>query len=192
MIDAGTARVKRFSFRSKVEQLLVEPVSRPRPISAGRCGRVADGICIRLYDAGTSSSARASPIREIPLSLAGVIRMKALRLGAVEDFPFLERPSGRAIADGYQLLAVRKLGAVDERNEFTAVGAKLAKLPLDPRVGRMILERATARVAGRGAGDRQRALSCRTCATARWTRRPRPMQRTPPSTTSAASSRATW
>ncbi len=141
VIDSGTARIKRYSFRSKVEQLLVEPISQSSANQrAGRCGRVADGICIRLYEdkdfAGRERFADPEILRS---SLAGVIlRMKSLRLGAVEDFPFLERPSGRAIADGYQLL--QELGAVDEANELTPLGQELARLPLDPRVGRMILE----------------------------------------------------
>lgn len=141
VIDAGTARVKRYSFRSKVEQLLVEPISQAAANQrAGRCGRVADGICIRLYDEKDfNGRARFTDPEILRSSLAGVIlRMKSLHLGVVEDFPFLEAPSGRAIADGYQLLA--ELGAVDEQNELTAIGRELAKLPLDPRVGRMILE----------------------------------------------------
>ncbi|MBP9904421.1 MAG: ATP-dependent RNA helicase HrpA [Rhodoferax sp.] len=141
VIDAGTARMKRYSFRSKVEQLLVEPISQSSANQrAGRCGRVANGICIRLYDekdfVGRPKFTDPEILRS---SLAGVIlRMKSLRLGVVEDFPFLEKPSGRAIADGYQLL--NELGAVDDANELTAMGAELARLPLDPRVGRMILE----------------------------------------------------
>ncbi len=141
VIDAGTARVKRYSFRSKVEQLLVEPISQAAANQrSGRCGRVANGICIRLYDekdfAGRDRFTDPEILRS---SLAGVIlRMKSLHLGIVEDFPFLERPSGRAIADGYQLL--NELGAVDDANELTPMGHELAKLPLDPRVGRMILE----------------------------------------------------
>jgi ATP-dependent helicase HrpA len=141
VIDAGTARVKRYSFRSKVEQLLVEPVSQAAANQrAGRCGRVANGICIRLYDEKDFAGRERFTTPEIlRSSLAGVIlRMKSLHLGMVEDFPFLEAPSGRAIADGYQLLA--ELGAVDESNELTPIGRELAKLPLDPRVGRMILE----------------------------------------------------
>ena len=141
VIDAGTARVKRYSFRSKVEQLLVEPVSQAAANQrAGRCGRVANGICIRLYDEKDFAGRERFTTPEIlRSSLAGVIlRMKSLHLGMVEDFPFLEAPSGRAIADGYQLLA--ELGAVDESNELTPMGRELAKLPLDPRVGRMILE----------------------------------------------------
>ncbi|BCO27764.1 hypothetical protein MIZ03_2653 [Rhodoferax lithotrophicus] len=141
VIDVGTARMKRYSFRSKVEQLLVEPVSQAAANQrAGRCGRVANGICIRLYDEkdfiGRPKFTDPEILRS---SLAGVIlRMKSLHLGVVEDFPFIEKPSGRAIADGYQLL--NELGAVDDANELTPMGQELAKLPLDPRVGRMILE----------------------------------------------------
>jgi ATP-dependent helicase HrpA len=141
VIDAGTARVKRYSFRSKVEQLLVEPISQSSANQrAGRCGRVANGICIRLYDEQDfNGRPRFTDPEILRSSLAGVIlRMKSLHLGIVEDFPFLEKPQGRAIADGYQLLA--ELGAVDDANELTPTGQELAKLPLDPRVGRMILE----------------------------------------------------
>ena len=141
VIDAGTARVKRYSFRSKVEQLLVEPISQAAANQrAGRCGRVANGICIRLYDEVDFNGRDKFTDPEIlRSSLAGVIlRMKALGLGDVVHFPFLEAPSGRAIADGYQLLA--ELGAVDERGNLLAMGKELSRLPLDPRVGRMILE----------------------------------------------------
>jgi ATP-dependent helicase HrpA len=140
VIDAGTARVKRYSFRSKVEQLLVEPVSQAAANQrAGRCGRVAEGICIRLYDEKDfNGRPRFTDPEILRSSLAGVIlRMKSLHLGDVEDFPFLEAPTRRAIADGYQLLG--ELGAVDEANQLTPVGRELARLPLDPRVGRMIL-----------------------------------------------------
>jgi ATP-dependent helicase HrpA len=141
VIDAGTARMKRYSFRSKVEQLLVEPISQSSANQrAGRCGRVANGICIRLYDEKDfNARPRFTDPEILRSSLAGVIlRMKSLHLGVVEDFPFIEKPSGRAIADGYQLL--NELGAVDDANELTGMGQELAKLPLDPRVGRMILE----------------------------------------------------
>jgi ATP-dependent helicase HrpA len=147
VIDTGTARVKRYSFRSKVEQLLVEPISQAAANQrAGRCGRVAEGICIRLYDAQDfAGRARFTDPEILRSSLAGVIlRMKSLHLGVVEDFPFIDRPSGRAISDGYQLL--NELGAVDDDNALTPMGAELARLPLDPRVGRMILE-----ARGRGA-----------------------------------------
>ena len=141
VIDAGTARMKRYSFRSKVEQLLVEPISQSSANQrAGRCGRVANGICIRLYEQQDfDQRPRFTDPEILRSSLAGVIlRMKSLHLGVVEDFPFIERPQGRAIADGYQLLA--ELGAVDDANELTPIGTELARLPLDPRVGRMILE----------------------------------------------------
>jgi ATP-dependent helicase HrpA len=141
VIDSGLARVKRYSYRHKVEQLQVEPVSQAAANQrAGRCGRVAHGVCIRLYDeASFAARPRFTDPEILRSSLAGVIlRMKSLGLGAVEDFPFLERPPGKAIADGYALLA--ELGAVDDANELTAIGRELARLPLDPRVGRMILE----------------------------------------------------
>ncbi len=141
VIDAGTARVKRYSFRQKVEQLMVEPISQAAANQrAGRCGRVADGIAIRLYDeAGFAGRPAFTDPEILRSSLAGVIlRMKALRLGAVEDFAFIEAPQKRAIVDGYQLLA--ELGAVDEDNELTPIGQTLSRLPLDPRVARMILE----------------------------------------------------
>ncbi|WP_341915701.1 ATP-dependent RNA helicase HrpA [Polaromonas sp. YR568] len=141
VIDAGTARVKRYSFRNKVEQLMVEPISQAAANQrAGRCGRVADGICIRLYDEQDFlGRPRFTDPEILRSSLAAVIlRMKALHLGTIESFAFIEPPQGRAIADGYQLLA--ELGAVDDDNELTPVGRNLARLPLDPRVGRMILE----------------------------------------------------
>lgn len=141
VIDAGTARVKRYSWRSKVEQLMVEPISQAAANQrAGRCGRVANGICIRLYDeVDFNGRTKFTDPEILRSSLAGVIlRMKSLHLGNVEQFPFLEAPRPKAIADGYQLLG--ELGAVNDDNELTNVGRELAKLPLDPRVGRMILE----------------------------------------------------
>ncbi|HMO47713.1 MAG TPA: ATP-dependent RNA helicase HrpA [Rubrivivax sp.] len=141
VVDSGLARIKRYSLRQKVEQLQVEPIAQAAADQrAGRCGRVADGICIRLYDEeGFGLRPKFSDPEILRSSLAGVIlRMKSLKLGAVEDFPFLEAPPRRAIADGYALLA--ELNAVDEANDLTAIGQALARLPLDPRVGRMILE----------------------------------------------------
>jgi ATP-dependent helicase HrpA len=141
VIDSGLARVKRYSWRSKVEQLQVEPISQAAARQrAGRCGRVADGVCIRLYDeAGFAERPRFTDPEILRSSLAGVIlRMKSLGLGAVEEFPFVEPPPRKAIADGYALLA--ELGAVDDGGALTPVGRELARLPLDPRVGRMILE----------------------------------------------------
>jgi len=141
VIDSGVARVKRYSHRNKVEQLQVEAISRASANQrAGRCGRVAAGVCFRLYAEDDFNKRAAYTEPEIlRSSLAGVIlRMKSLHLGAVEDFPFLEAPLPRMIADGYTLLA--ELGALDETSkELTAVGKELAKLPLDPKIGRMIL-----------------------------------------------------
>jgi len=141
VVDVGSARVKRYSYRNKVEQLQIEAVSQAAANQrAGRCGRVSNGICIRLYDQKDfAGRPRFTDPEILRSSLAGVIlRMKSLGLGLVEDFPFLEPPPKRAIADGYQLLA--ELGAVDEQNELTPMGKELSRLPLDPRVGRMILE----------------------------------------------------
>jgi ATP-dependent helicase HrpA len=140
VVDAGLARVKRYSYRNKVEQLQIEPVSQSAANQrAGRCGRVAAGVCIRLYDEQDFLQRPKFTDPEIlRSSLAAVIlRMKSLRLADVESFPFIEPPPGRAIADGYQLL--QELGAVDDDNRLTAVGRQLATLPLDPRVGRMVL-----------------------------------------------------
>ena len=140
VVDTGLARVNRYSYRNKVEQLQVEPVSQASANQrAGRCGRVAAGVCIRLY---AEEDYRARPHYTDPeilrSSLAGVIlRMKALGLPDVERFPFLDPPAPRMIADGYQLLA--ELGAVDEANELTEMGRRLARFPIDPRVARMIL-----------------------------------------------------
>jgi len=141
VIDSGLARVKRYSHRNKVEQLQVEPISRAAASQrAGRCGRVSAGVCFKLYDEEDFNKRPAYTEPEIlRSSLAGVIlRMKSLHLGDVEDFPFLEAPLPRMIADGYNLLA--ELGALDETTkELTQVGRELAKLPLDPKIGRMIL-----------------------------------------------------
>ncbi|MBI0327890.1 ATP-dependent RNA helicase HrpA [Burkholderia plantarii] len=140
VVDTGLARVKRYSYRNKVEQLQVESISQAAANQrAGRCGRVADGICIRLYeDADYAGRARFTDPEILRSSLAAVIlRMKSLHLSSIESFPFIEPPPGRAIADGYQLL--NELGAVDDDNALTPLGRELARLPLDPRVGRMIL-----------------------------------------------------
>ncbi|MBU1365401.1 MAG: ATP-dependent RNA helicase HrpA [Gammaproteobacteria bacterium] len=140
VIDTGLARVKRYSYRNKVEQLQIEKVSQAAARQrAGRCGRVAAGVCIRLYDE-LDFNAR-SPFTDPEIlrsSLAGVIlRMKSLRLTDVESFPFIEPPPAKAIADGYALL--QELGALDDDNVLTPIGASLAKLPLDPRIGRMLV-----------------------------------------------------
>ena len=153
VIDSGVARVKRYSYRNKVEQLQIEPISQAAANQrAGRCGRVADGICVRLYSEDDFLGRQKFTDPEIlRSSLAAVLlRMSALHLPRIHDFPFLDRPMGRAVADGIQLLD--ELGAIDastvagtalgaEAGELrlTALGRELAELPLDPKVGRMLL-----------------------------------------------------
>jgi ATP-dependent helicase HrpA len=140
VVDTGDARVKRYSYRNKVEMLRVEAISQAAARQrAGRCGRVANGVCVRLYSEEDFEKRPAFTDPELlRSSLAAVIlRAKSLRLGEVADFPFLDPPSPRAIADGYALLS--ELGAVDEQNELTPIGEELARLPLDPRVGRMLI-----------------------------------------------------
>ncbi len=140
VVDTGVARINRYSYRNKVEQLQVEKISRASANQrAGRCGRVMSGICIRLY---AEEDYLARPEFTTPeilrSSLASVIlRMKSLRIGEVENFPFIESPAPRMIADGYQLLT--ELGAVNDNNELTQVGWQLAKFPIDPKIARMIL-----------------------------------------------------
>ncbi|MEI7969818.1 MAG: ATP-dependent RNA helicase HrpA [Betaproteobacteria bacterium] len=141
VIDPGIARVNRYSYRNKVEMLQVEPISRASANQrAGRCGRVMSGVCVRLYGEDDFAARPEFTDPEIlRSSLASVIlRMKALKLGEPEHFPFVEPPLPKMIADGYQLLT--ELGAVDERRNLTAVGTQLARLPIDPRIARMIVE----------------------------------------------------
>ena len=140
VVDSGLARISRYSTRNKVEQLRIEPVSQASANQrAGRCGRVAAGVCIRLYAEDDFKSRPPYTDPEIlRSSLASVIlRMKALGLSEIERFSFLDPPAPRMIADGYQLLA--ELGAVDEANALTDMGRRLARLPIDPRVARMII-----------------------------------------------------
>jgi ATP-dependent RNA helicase HrpA len=140
VVDTGDARVKRYSYRNKVEMLRVEPISQAAAQQrAGRCGRVADGVCIRLYSEEDFAKRPAFTDPELlRSSLASVIlRAKSLGLGEVEAFPFVDPPNPRAIADGYDLLT--ELGAVDESKELTKIGSELARLPLDPRVARMLV-----------------------------------------------------
>ena len=140
VVDPGLARISRYSPRSKVQRLPIEPVSQASANQRmGRCGRVAAGVCVRLY---SEENFLARPLFTEPeimrTNLAAVIlQMKALKLGAVEEFPFLQRPNARLIADGYQTLL--ELGAVTKELALTELGAKLARLPIDPRIARMIL-----------------------------------------------------
>ncbi len=140
VIDPGYARLLRYSYRSKVERLQVEKISQASANQrAGRCGRVMSGVCVRLYAEEDFNSRPAFTDPEIRRSnLAAVIlRMKALGLADIEDFPFLEPPDSRAIADGFKLL--EELGAVDAQRALTETGRSLARFPIDPRIARMIL-----------------------------------------------------
>ncbi len=140
VVDTGLARVKRYSYRSKVEQLLVEPISQASANQrAGRCGRVAEGVCIRLYDENDFNRRPAFTDPEIMRSnLAAVIlRAMALHLGDIREFPFVQAPPPKAFADGYAIL--QELGAIDEKNALTEVGRELSRLPVDPKLGRMLL-----------------------------------------------------
>jgi ATP-dependent helicase HrpA len=152
VIDSGLARVKRYSYRNKVEMLRVEPISQAAAKQrAGRCGRVANGVCVRLYSEEDFDGRPAYTDPELlRSSLAAVIlRAKSLGLDEVERFPFLDPPSPRAVADGYALL--QELNAVDEERQLTDIGRELARLPLDPRVARML-------VAARGEGCLEEVL----------------------------------
>jgi ATP-dependent helicase HrpA len=140
VVDSGLARVKRYSWRNKVEQLRIEPISQASANQrAGRCGRIGPGVCVRLYDENDFLRRPAFTDPEIlRSSLASVIlRMKALKLDDIEQFPFVDAPSGRAIADGYHML--QELGAIDDERRLTPAGRELARLPIDPRLARMIL-----------------------------------------------------
>ena len=140
VIDSGLARMLRYRIRGKVDQLLIEPVSRAAANQrAGRCGRVAEGVCIRLFSESDFQNRPAFTDPEIlRSSLASVIlRMNALGLSEVSAFPFLDKPSPKAIADGYALL--NELGAMDDRQRLTPIGKQLARLPVDPRLARMLL-----------------------------------------------------
>jgi len=140
VIDSGLARVNRYSIRQKVEQLHIEKISRAAANQrAGRCGRVMSGVCIRLYDEeGFAQRPEFTDPEIFRVSLATVIlRMSALNLGDIAEFPFIEPPTPRMIADGYQLLA--ELNAIDEQRKLTKTGHELAKLPLDPKIARLLL-----------------------------------------------------
>ncbi|WP_167145580.1 DUF3418 domain-containing protein [Actinomyces sp. ZJ308] len=157
VIDPGLARISRYSNRTKVQRLPIEPISRASANQrAGRCGRVADGIAIRLYSqADFEARAEYTEPEILRTSLASVIlQMAALGLGAVEDFPFLDAPDSRQVRSGLQLLteigAIEPAGAGSSRSDdagrgrrgprLTEIGRRLARLPIDPRLGRMLLE----------------------------------------------------
>ena len=139
VIDTGTARISRYSARTKVQRLPIEPISQASANQrAGRCGRVAPGVCIRLYDEEDLSSRPEFTEPEIlRTNLASVLlQMAAAELGAMESFPFVQPPDRTAINDGRRLL--EELGALDGQR-LTKLGRRLAQLPVDPRLGRMLL-----------------------------------------------------
>ena len=141
VVDSGTARVKRYSQRSQIERLHVEPISQAAADQrAGRCGRVGPGICVRLYDEADYASRPRYTDPEIKRSaLANVIlTMLSIGLGEVERFPFIEPPEPRAIADGWRRLA--EIGAVDESRRLTRTGRELARIPIDVQLARMLVE----------------------------------------------------
>ena len=140
VIDPGTARISRYSSRSKTQRLPIEPISQASADQRkGRCGRVGPGVCVRLYgEDDYNERDRYTPPEVLRTNLAWVIlQTKALRLGEIESFPFLDPPRPEAIRDGYRTLY--ELGAIDEHNALTEVGRQLARIPVDPRIGRMIL-----------------------------------------------------
>jgi ATP-dependent helicase HrpA len=140
VVDTGLARVSRYSYRTKVQRLPIEGVSQASANQrAGRCGRVASGVCIRLYaeDDYLSRAAFTEPEIQRTNLAAVILRMVVLGLGDIEAFPFVDPPDARFIRDGYKLL--HELGAVDEQQILTALGGKIARLSVDPRLARMIL-----------------------------------------------------
>ena len=144
VIDSGTARISRYSYRAKVQRLPIEAVSQASANQRkGRCGRVEPGICVRLFSEEDFNGRPAFTDPEIlRTNLAAVIlQMLHLRLGEIEDFPFIEPPDGKAISDGFNLL--QELSAVSREGQLTALGRQLARLPVDPRLGRMVLEGAS-------------------------------------------------
>jgi ATP-dependent helicase HrpA len=140
VIDAGFARISRYGHRARIQRLPVERVSKASADQRkGRCGRVAAGVCIRLYDEDDFAARPDYTEPEIlRTNLAAVIlQMKILGFGDIEAFPFLDRPDPRAVRDGYRTLA--EIGAVDRERGVTRLGRQIARLPVDPRIGRMIL-----------------------------------------------------
>ena len=147
VIDSGVARISRYSYRSKVQRLPIERISKASANQRkGRCGRVGEGICIRLYDEDDFTSRPEFSEPEIQrTNLAAVIlQMLSLKLGNVDEFPFLDKPDGRFIKDGFNLL--NELGAISQKrgedNTINNVGRMLSKLPVDPRIARMLIEAA--------------------------------------------------
>ena len=140
VVDSGLARISRYSVRGKMQQLPIEKISRASADQRkGRCGREAPGICIRLFDEEDFESRPEYTEPEIlRTNLASVIlQMASMRLGPIEDFPLIEPPQDKYINDGYRTL--QELGAIDEKRKLLPLGKQLARLPIDPRLARMIL-----------------------------------------------------
>ena len=140
VIDSGLARVSRYGTRHRVQSLGIEPIAQANAIQrAGRCGRLAPGVCVRLYSEEDFAARPAFTEPEIlRTGLAGVLlRLEALRLGPVDEFPFIDSPPAKAVADAYQLLQL--LGAVDDERRLTKDGEVMARLPVDPRVARLLV-----------------------------------------------------
>ncbi len=143
VIDTGFARISRYSARSKIQRLPIERISQASAEQRkGRCGRVADGICIRLYDEDDYAARQPYTEPEVQRTnlAAVVLQMATLGFGEVAEFPFVDPPDSRLIRDAYRLL--EELAAVDGRQRVTRMGRELARLPVDPRIGRMLLEAA--------------------------------------------------
>ena len=144
VVDTGTARISRYSTRTKVQRLPIEPISQASANQrSGRCGRVADGIAIRLYSEQDFESRPEFTDPEIlRTNLASVIlQMVSLKLGDIEQFPFIQPPEHKAIRDGLTLL--HELGALHDKQDkpsLTTIGRDLARIPLDPRMARMLIE----------------------------------------------------
>ena len=140
VIDTGLARISRYSTRNRLQRLPIEPVSQASADQRkGRCGRVSEGVCIRLYsEEDFEKRPRYTDPEILRTNLASVIlQMKAFKLGDVEDFPFLDPPDYRQVRDGYQTLF--EINAIDANNDLTDAGRILARLPVDPRLGRMLM-----------------------------------------------------
>ena len=140
VVDAGYARISRYSVRSKVQRLPIEKVSQASANQRmGRCGRVASGVCIRLYDEPDFiARAEFTQPEILRTNLSSVIlQMASMQLGQINDFPFVEKPDAKFINDGYRNL--QELGALDNDRALTPLGKQLARLPVDPRLGRMVL-----------------------------------------------------
>ncbi len=140
VVDTGFARISRYSVQSKIQRLPIEPISKASANQRmGRCGRVSDGVCIRLYaeeDFQSRTEFTDPEIRRTNLA-AVILQMISLKIGDVKKFPFMEKPEGKAINDGYKLLF--ELGAIDEHRGLTSIGRDMSRLPVDPRLARMLI-----------------------------------------------------